>query len=565
MSTEIITTRLFDDVEQRVYDALNMVQSGVGSPEQWLIDALGGGSKSASGAYVNYDSVMGIPTANRSVNMIAGHIGAMPKEVRLTLPSGGHKLLPQSPAFLVSNRFCNDLQSCFTMWQTMMSHALLLGNGRAYIDRDGNGSPSMLTPMMPNTSYTIVIDGDKFHVTYFTQDMHSNVLTASQRAGLERWSTSNSNSGGNGYQYTIPDEHVFHIPGIGYNGMWGYPLTILAKDSFGVEMSGLDAVSYQFSNGGRPGLLITAPKGMLRTEKEAREFMAQFANRHEGQQNTGRTGLMREGMTATAIDASPADGGLKDLRDYSADEIALLFGTEYLLGQTSAVYKDLPDRFTAYVTNTLNQWMETIEQEAERKLLTRQQVRKGQYFHLDASALLRGNPNNIADYSGKLRTQGLISGNEGREMHGFNPVPELTADYGNPNTSSPDDEQDETEAEPEKPEQDEEESTAATALVYNFKSLIEYEKRRISHIAQKDQQSSDRIVAITNFYDGFSDLLTTTCRDLSVDESKSTIHVEKSKSLITEVLGTTDGNQVENELVDLVSDWQHRAGEFANV
>lgn len=570
MTTEITTIAPFDDVEQTIFDALNMVQSGVGNPEQWLVDALGGGSRSASGAVVNYDVVLGIPSANRSINMIAGHLASMPKCVRQRLSSGGSEPLPQQPATVVTDTFCNDLQSCFTMWQTMMSHTLLLGNGRAFIARDGNGAPISMTPLMPDNTYTIVIDGSKYHVTYFTSDQYNDVVSPSLAAALQPWaqSSANSVSGGTGHQYQIPDEHVFHTPGIGYNGMWGYPLTVLAKDTFGVNLSGLDAVSYQFNNGGRPGLVITAPKGMFRTEKAALEWYSNYVSKHGGTSNAGRTAFLTEGMTVDTIEAAAADKGLKDLREMSSDDISLLFGTEYMLGESSSVYKDLPDRFTAYVTNTLNPWMEIIEQEAERKLLTRSQVRRGLYFHMEPAALLRGSPSSLAEYTSSLRTQGLISGNEGREMHGLNPVPELQDDYGNPYTQTNEDSNDDTTETEETEETDSEamdaEARLSNALRYNFVCLIRTESRRVVDILAKDCKPNQKLKELGKFYDKFTAQLANACNELGVNDDRASRYVEKSQAAIMEVLGVTATDMAADCIKDLVSDWETRTGEFTD-
>ena len=570
MTTSLIETKLetFDAVDQDIANALAMVQSGVSDPQQWLVDSLGGGSVSASGTVVNSDTVLGIPAAWNSINLIAGHIGAMPKEHRRKLPGGGSERMEQTAADRVCNRSVNlgridaPLYTPFTFWQTLMTHALLTGNGRAVINRDGNGAPMSLTLLQPESTYTIVSIGAKYHVTYFTRDMYSDVVSPTLEYSLQRMSSADT-LGGAGWQYTLPDEEVLHIPGLGYNGLWGYPLTAVAKDTFGLELSGLGAVSYQFNNGGRPGLLITAPKGMLRTEKESNEFMRQFAKAHSGLSNTGKTGLLREGMGVTTVPASSIDSGLSDLRESSRDDVALLFGTEYLLGNTSAVYKDLPDRMAAYITNTLNKWMQTIEEECNRKLLTDKQTQSGQYFHCNATCLLRGSPNSLADYTGKLRTQAIISGNEARELHGYNPVPELSDDYGNPNTATePAAEEPEEEEEPEQEESTIDEEMARQRLAYNFRSLIEFEQKKVIAAAKSGE---DFVGKLERFYNRYTKQLKEVCRDLGIDESLADQHVSKSKALIAELLGCIQQDQITDEVTSLVSDWVSRSRDFANV
>lgn len=551
MTTDLVI-RPFDDLEAQVFDALNMVQSGVATPEQWLIDALGGGSRSASGAIVNVQSIMGIPAAWNSINMIAGHIACLPKELRRKLPGGGSQVVDTLPAHHVMNTWCSDLYTPFTFWQTTMVHALIQGNGRAFISRDGNGAPSRMTLMLPNAAYTITVNGKKWHVVYFTNDMYGDVVSPELAEDLAPFHTG-MQTGGAGYQYTIPDEEVFHTPGLGYDGLWGYPLSVVAKDTFGVEQSGLGAVSYQFNNSGRPGLILTAPKGMFRTSKEADEFMAQFRGQHEGQQNAGRTCLLREGIEAETLPPVAADTGLSSLRERSQEDIALLFGTEYLLGHSSAVYKDLASRMSAYVTNTLSKWMETIEQEANRKLLTDSQYRRqGLYFEVDPFRLLRGNLNDVATYTGQLRQQGLVNGDEGRRYHNLNPAG-LT-DYDNPNISTSEDD------EPVMPDSNENETEARLrqAVECNFRALIDHEQTRIRRYAKQE----DFLARAEKFYKTFEKKLAVMCDDLGIPRERATEYIEQSQDQLLEVCGVVAPSQIPDAVSGMVEGWTERAREF---
>ena len=167
METALTTTSTYAD--DLLAAAENQLTSGAANPEQWLIDSLGG-SRSASGVRVNVESVLGLPAAWRSVDLVSSKLGCMLAEVQRK-QSGAWSNIDDHPVERLLNRFCGSLYTPFTLRQTMTLHALLQGNGRAFILRDGMGTAKSLTIMLPQQTYTIVINGEKYHVVFFTRDI----------------------------------------------------------------------------------------------------------------------------------------------------------------------------------------------------------------------------------------------------------------------------------------------------------------------------------------------------------------------------------------------------------
>jgi hypothetical protein len=302
------------------------------------------------------------------------------------------------------------------------------------------------------------------------------------------------------------------------------------------------------------------------TEKQAREFMVQFRAKHEGIANVGKTGLLREGMTAASVATENTFTGLSDLTGASKSDIALLFGTEYLLGEISAVYKDLQSRMTAFYQNTLDKWAETWEQESGRKLLVRQRYLNGSLrVHLDPTAILRGTPNELADYTGKLRTQGLVSGNEGRKYHNLPPVEELENDYANPAISTPTDTEttapEETEQEEEAPDQDAE-NRGQRAIERHFTRMLDFERRRLIECSEEE---GGFMAQVAEFYTGFEENLTDLCEDLMIDPAIAENHCDESRGAILDVAGCVGAQQLPTVVKTLTLDWEIRYEKFTNV
>jgi HK97 family phage portal protein len=537
-------SKLLNRLRQRFFG------SGVTNPQPWLVDYFGGAT-SASGVKVTVESALALPAVWSSVNVIAGHMGQIPMEVRRRVP-GGSEPAPNVPAHKLLNDSPNDVQTAFTFRQTLQAHALLWGNGRALILRNAVGQPTELIILQPSNTYTVMVDGEKWHCTYFEPNyIEDGSVPNYDNPRDPRTST-----------YKFPDRDVLHIPGLGWNGLWGYKLLSVARNVFGLDDAGIQSAAYMFRNNGRPNLILEAPRGTLTTYKEAEEFLTWFRHAHEGIDNTAKTGLLREGITAKPLPMDAADAQYLESRKFSREDISLLLGTEYLMGQAAAVYKDLAERQSAYVTNTLARWMETWEQEIRRKMLSEVQRSADSHFiQADARGLMKGSPNSLADYTAKMRTQGAMSGNEAREIHGLNSEPGLD-DFSNPMVGQPaEPEEPETkESEEKEPEPDRElQNRAQQALAYNFRSLINHEMRRVCAIAEKPNEFMAKLDA---FYESFHGKLEATCSDLGIPVELATEHCEESQRQLLELSGVVVADGLKPAVVDMVANWEQRSEVF---
>ena len=59
-----------------------LFNSGVTSPEQWLVDYVNGGQESSTGQHVSFRSAIGLPSVWSATNIISGHMAQMPVQIR---------------------------------------------------------------------------------------------------------------------------------------------------------------------------------------------------------------------------------------------------------------------------------------------------------------------------------------------------------------------------------------------------------------------------------------------------------------------------------------------------
>jgi len=392
--------------------------SGLKSPAAWLMQALGISANSAAGIPVTYRTILGIPEVNMAIQKITGHIAQMEVECRQLVSDGGTvttKVVgdPGAVAFSSGSQFFNR----FTVMEKLMFDALVHGNGRLYIERNARGVPVALYPIQAANAQTVIHDGERYHVVTLN--------TGTEVGPLKDRELSN------GQMYVLEDKEVFYVMGLSSNGLWGDSPIDLLKDAFGLAIAGQEASGSMFRNAGRPGLILEAPRGAFKAEKDRQEFMDGFNKAHRGLDKAGKTALIHSGMTAHVLPNDTNNSGYVEQRQFQREGMAMIFLLESVFGDnTGSTYKSVTERNSAYLTNCLGRWIGKIEAEADKKMLSPQQRITGRYkYKLNTSVLYVHDKISLAEYTSKLRQQQAVSGNDVREMHGLQPVDDLKDDY----------------------------------------------------------------------------------------------------------------------------------------
>ena len=133
------------------------VTSGVKNPSQWLVEMMGG-KPSKTGVNVTVESSLGLAPVIYSVNKISGHVAQLPVRIKKFDNKGGHEYVKNN-VYRLLNKKPNDIMTAYQLKEIMMVHALMAGNGRAYIDRNSNGTPIGLIPIMPYNCQTMLVGG----------------------------------------------------------------------------------------------------------------------------------------------------------------------------------------------------------------------------------------------------------------------------------------------------------------------------------------------------------------------------------------------------------------------
>jgi HK97 family phage portal protein len=407
----------------------------------------------------------------------------------------------------------NPYQTPAVFKQQILCHALLWGNGRAYIVRDVNGRPVELIPILPDSTTSLMVRGEKWHATIAEEHARLRVFEGGDvRPEDLIW---------------LRDEDVWHIPGLGFDGIEGKSLISLAKQSWGIGLDSEKHVAKQQKKGYAGGLMLEAPAGAFRSQKDAEEFLTHFKKAHEGTDNAGTIGLLREGIKANVMAMSNTDAQFIEQRKFQREDTALWFVMQSILGDSSGnSYASLEQKNLAYRMECLAPWSTKIEEESDKKLLSQSERRRGFYHKFNDGALLRTEKAQTMAFISQGIAARVLNPNEGRSLLDMNPY--VGGDkYENPNTIARNSEQTRPE---DKPAEDSEQRDAATRS--RITHMIDVECKKVSEAATRaSAQGLNFLQWVDNFYDrNWQPKLMSVFDELGLEDTRAVDWCRESKS-----------------------------------
>ena len=121
-----------------------------------------------------------------------------------------------------------------------MIHLLLYGNAFSQVIRNRRGEITAIYPLMPDR---MTVD----------RDAHGNIFYKYNRA------QSDANTLGNQSSVILMPEDVFHVPGLGFDGLVGYSPIAMAKQAIGMGLACDEYGASFYQNGAQPGGVLMQP------------------------------------------------------------------------------------------------------------------------------------------------------------------------------------------------------------------------------------------------------------------------------------------------------------------
>jgi HK97 family phage portal protein len=301
----------------------------------------------------------------RAVDLISSAVGKLPLCVFARTPTGREKSV-DDPAYNLLRYRPNTNMGAMTFRRTLQAQALLQGGGFAWIEREtrgaGAGRPVALYPLDPTATYPVRENGDLKYVTTIGGTLHR-----------------------------FDPSSVLHIRGLGGDGLTGYSVIRQAAESFGIASESTRYVNLFFKNAARPSVTLEVPAKL--TDEQVRQWHVEWEKMTSGKNLHGMA-VLSGGAKATPFSVSAQDAQLVETMKWSLTDIANWFGVPpHKVGDsTRAGYKGLEEENMSYLSDTLDPWLVTWEEECREKLLSEDaKAQDSKYVEFSREALLRTN------------------------------------------------------------------------------------------------------------------------------------------------------------------------------
>lgn len=355
-----------------------------------------GGHPTASGMKVNEHTALRHVTVYSCVRVRSETFGMLPISIYRRRRNGkGRDEADTHPLYDKIKTSPNSEMTSLTWRETMNGHLDLSGNCYSIITHNNRGQVIDLYPW-PWTDIQPRRNEKTRKIEYHLNDR--------------------------GKTEILPAERVFHVPGLGFDGVMGYSIIRMAQEAVGVGMAISEFSARFFSQGMNVGSVFQTDEVM---EQEAvDELRAQLIEKGSGLANSWMPFILHSGLKFARIPMPLTDAQFIENIKLNREEICGLFRVppHLIADLTRSTNNNIEHQSIEYVIYSMLPLITRFEQTMNWKLFTPMERAAGYYVKLNVDALLRGDSKARAEYLSKKRQNGVINANEWRELDDENPI-----------------------------------------------------------------------------------------------------------------------------------------------
>jgi len=371
-----------------------------GVPQIYSI--LAGGQPAWSGESVTRETALNHSVVWACNRLISETMGVLPASLMIKT-NGAKADAPEHPMYSAMHDAPNDEVSAQTFKEMLTSHCLLDGDGFAKITRrSGTGIAIGLEPLLPER---VIVDREK--------------QTPAKRLIYQIL----NERGVRDKTYTVQPgkpQDIFHLRGLSRDGLRGYNVIQMGRQSLGTAMAEERNVARFWANGGRPPYHLEMKK-KFKTEEDFQKFRTDWEATYA---EPWRAPILEEGTELKADGATMVESQALEAREWSVSEITRWWGVSpHLVGDLSrATFSNIEQLFLEFKTITVSRWAKRWEQEFWRCVLTPEEKAAGYFLWINMNALLRGDfASRMTGYATALQN-GYLSIDEVRDLEDRNPL-----------------------------------------------------------------------------------------------------------------------------------------------
>ncbi len=275
-------------------------------------------------------------------------------------------------------------------------HQVNWGNGFAEIERNGNNDPIAMHPIHPSRLYPATADKKALGFAY---DVRNN----------------------DGSLVSMRASEILHVPGtLSEDGIWGKGVIQHARESIGFGIATERHGSTYFGTGAQPKGVLTAPH--LSDREKRADFREEWKLVH-GSPDSNEIAILPVNSKFTPITISNEDSQFLQTRKHNDIVIAQWYRVPpHMLGNLDkATFSNIEHQQLEFVIYSLFPWVKRWEEQANLKLLSREQ-RRTYFIEHNFEGLLRGDIKTRMDAYQTALQNGILTINEVRRLENRNGI-----------------------------------------------------------------------------------------------------------------------------------------------
>lgn len=354
-------------------------------------------ARNTAGQLVNARTAMSLTAVWACVRLIAESIAMLPLHLyhldednpRIARRHSLNRILSVAP---------NSKTTAIVFWESVVSAMLLQGNAYIHKKRDRSGRIVSLMFLAPHRLNVVRDIGGVRNFYYVFDD---------------------------GVQREIARNEVWQLQGYTQDGRDGLSVIEYASQMLGTALAAEQSAARTFLNGMLQAVYYTI--GAFLTDEQRDEFRTNV----RGTVERGEAPVLEGGIDVKSLGIKPQDAQLLQSRAFSVEEICRWFRVPpHMVGhseKSTSWGSGLETQTLAYLTYTLQPWLERIEQGITHGLLD---IAEAEKYHakFDTEVLLRMDSTAMANYLGTLVQRGMMTPNDARRKLGLPPYKHPNAD-----------------------------------------------------------------------------------------------------------------------------------------
>lgn len=242
------------------------------------MEALYLGRNSVTGVTVNERTALQCSAVFACVQLLAETVASLPLPVYRGLPPREKERAYNHHLYPLLHDEPNPEMTSFNFREALQGHLALWGNAYAEIDWDmRSGKIRGLWPLRPDRMRVARREG-KLWYHYRLPD---------------------------GTEAVLPAYRVWHIPGLGFDGIMGYSPIHMAREAIGLALATEEYGARFFGNGATPGGVLQHPGTLGETAQG--NLRKSWNEMHQGLANQHRIAILEEGMKYQQVGIPPED------------------------------------------------------------------------------------------------------------------------------------------------------------------------------------------------------------------------------------------------------------------